>query len=114
EKNINATHLILDSLFFGVLISYLWHYRKLNENVFLERYKILIALAGAVLFIPAFIFDLNAENVWLSVFGFTIFYIASGLLLVSFLKMDFSKSRILNFIATIGAYSYPIYLWNTP
>ena len=114
ERNVTATHLRLDSLFFGVFLSYCWHFGSLSENAYLKRHKSWIAAFGALLFLPAFIFELNAQDLWISVIGFSMFYLGAGLLLISFLKMDFSNSRFLNILGRIGIYSYSIYLWNMP
>jgi peptidoglycan/LPS O-acetylase OafA/YrhL len=112
-RNVEPTHLRIDSLFFGVLISYLWHFRKLAENDFINRHKILIGIIGVFLFLPAFLFDLNL-NPWIAVAGFVMFYVGAGFLLIFALKTDFSKIPLAKLIAYIGTYSYSIYLWNVP
>ena len=111
--NIEQTHLRIDSLFFGVFLSYLWHFRGLAEKTPARKNKIFIGLAGVSCFVPAFIFDLN-ETLWLSTFGLTMLYLGGGLLLLAFLKSDFGAGKILRAIAGIGKYSYSIYLWNLP
>jgi peptidoglycan/LPS O-acetylase OafA/YrhL len=110
---IEPTHLRLDSLFFGVLISYLWHFRNLSENAYLIEYKTFIGIIGVICLLPAFFFKMSS-HVWIGVFGVTFFYLGSGLLLLAFLKSDFSKNRFLPVLAAIGTYSYSIYLWNMP
>lgn len=113
ERNIEPTHLRLDALFFGVLISYWWHFENLAENRFVKRYKFSIGLVGVILLSPAFIFDLNT-HVWIGAVGLTMFYLGSGMLLVFALKSDFSKIPAANFVAYVGTFSYSIYLWNAP
>lgn len=110
---IEPTHLRLDSLFFGVLISYYWHFKNLSEHPFLVKNKLLLALIGVACYIPPFIFEVNS-HFWMGVLGVVFLYLGAGLLLVSFLKLDFSKSKFLLFLAMIGTYSYSIYLWNMP
>lgn len=110
---IEPTHLRLDSLFFGVLISYYWHFKNLSEHPFLLKNKLLLASIGVACFIPPFIFEVNS-HFWMGVLGVSFLYFGSGLLLVTFLKLDFSKNKLLLFLATIGTYSYSIYLWNMP
>ena len=112
-RNIEPTHLRIDSLFFGVLLSYLWHFRALSENEFLRRNKFAVALVGAACFVPAFVFELN-ETAWLPTVGLTFLYSGGGLLMLALLKCDFGASRILHFLARVGTYSYSIYLWNLP
>lgn len=113
ERNIEPTHLRIDSLFFGVFISYFWHFKNLSENAFLKRNRFPIAATGALLLLPAFVLELDA-NIWIGVFGLPMFYLGSGLLLVSVLKSDFSNSRFVKPFAYIGTFSYSIYLWNIP
>lgn len=112
-RNIEPTHLRIDSLFFGVLLSYLWNFRLLAENEFIAKNKYFIALAGAACYLPAFVFELS-ETPWMSSIGLTFFYIGGGFLLLALLKFDFGKSAVLHFVARIGKYSYSIYLWNLP
>ena len=112
-RSIEPTHLRLDSLFFGVFISYLWHFKGLAGNEFIEKHKIFIGVAGALLFVPAFVFPLN-DNHWIASIGLTFFYLGGGMLLVSALKTDFSKLPFAGSIAYVGTFSYSIYLWNVP
>lgn len=113
EINIEQTHLRIDSLFFGVYLSYLWNLRGLSENVFLEKNKNLVGLAGAACFVPAFVFELN-ETAWLWTIGLTLLYVGGGLILLALLKTDFKGDVILHRVAAVGKYSYSIYLWNLP
>ena len=113
EINIEQTHLRIDSLFFGVFLSYLWNFRGLEQSGFLRKNKILIGLTGVCCFVPAFIFELNT-TFWLETFGLTILYFGGGLLLLALLVSDFGGNRILLCLAEIGKYSYSIYLWNLP
>lgn len=113
EINIEQTHLRIDSLFFGVFLSYLWNFRGLAESEFLRKNKLLIGLAGICCFVPAFIFELK-ETFWLETFGLTLLYLGGGLLLLALLKSDFGDSKLLSAFAEIGKYSYSIYLWNLP
>lgn len=113
ERNIEPTHLRVDSLFFGVLISYFWHFRNLSDNKFLNRNKLLLGISGVMLLLPAFVFELE-ENHWIGVIGLPMFYLGSGFLLLFFLKTDFSKIPFAKSVAYIGTFSYSIYLWNMP
>lgn len=113
EVNIEQTHLRIDSLFFGVLLAYLWNFRGFAENDFLRKNKLSIGLAGILCFVPAFVFELN-DTFWLEIFGLTMLYLGGGCLLLALLKTDFGDSRILRLPAEIGKYSYSIYLWNLP
>ncbi|CAN5333692.1 acyltransferase [soil metagenome] len=113
ERNIEPTHLRIDSLFFGVLISYLWHFKGLSENEFLNRNKSWIGIAGVALLLQAFLFDVSL-HAWVGIIGLSMFYLGSGLLLLYFLKTDFSRIPFAKTIAYVGTFSYSIYLWNLP
>lgn len=113
EVNVEQTHLRIDSLFFGVFLSYLWNFRGLSESAFLQKNKFLFVLAGVLCFVPAFVFELN-ETFWLETFGLTMLYLGGGFLLTALLKSDFGSSKFLRRAAEVGKYSYSIYLWNLP
>lgn len=111
--NISPTPFRIDSLFFGVFLSYLWHFKSLAENIYLERFKYLLVSAGIILFLPLFFF-MSVINPWVFVFGLTTNYIAAGLILLGLLKIDLGKSRLNLSLAHIGQFSYSIYLWHLP
>ena len=108
-----ATHLRIDSLLFGVLISYYWHFKKLSENTALSRHRLSLFMIGTALLSPAFIFPLKQTR-WLPVFGVTLFYIGSGAILLALLYTHIPHSRVMIGLAKIGAFSYSIYLWHLP
>jgi peptidoglycan/LPS O-acetylase OafA/YrhL len=111
--NISPTPFRIDSLFFGVFLSYLWHFCGLSENLFVNRFKYWFILAGVIMLLPMFFF-MSVINPWVFVLGLTTNYIAAGLLLIGFLKIDFEKGSILRMLSYIGTYSYSIYLWHLP
>ncbi len=111
--NMELTHLRIDSLFFGVFLSYLWNFRGLGKSEFLRNNKFVIGLTGVCCFVPAFMFDLD-KTFWLETYGLTLLYLGGGCLLLALLKSDFGESRVLGKISEIGKYSYSIYLWNLP
>ncbi len=106
------THARVDSLMFGVLLSWYSHYTPLARR--LARVPSwLMALAGGSLFTPAFIFPFETTW-WISVFGSVLFYVGSGLLVLAATRLKTSKSSWIGLLAALGAYSYSVYLWHMP
>ena len=112
-KGINAfpTPFRIDSLFFGVAISYFWRFRQTEIIRFTERFRYVLFILGIALLSPFFFIE-NGDQPFVFVPGLTITYIGSGLVLMSILTIDISESKIARFLATIGTYSYSIYLWH--
>ena len=111
--NIEQTHLRIDSLFYGVFLAYLWHFRDLASSEFLHKNKFFIGLLGVCCFVPVFVFNLET-TFWLETVGLTMLYFGGGFLLLALLVSDFGKNRFLRIVSEIGKYSYSIYLWNLP
>lgn len=93
---IYLTHLRLDSLFFGVLLSYYHHYGSLeiikNRPCVLSGFALLLLIA----FVPFTI-------------AYTFAYLGFGVIMVNFLEF---KARGFGFFSYLGAHSYSIYLWH--
>ncbi len=106
------THLRIDSLFFGALLAYASHFHRLEERItwFPAWMRI---IAGLAFLMPAFIFARETDR-WISVVGFTLFYIGSGLLVLGAIKLQATSSRFLRQLGALGASSYSIYLWHEP
>lgn len=108
-----ATHLRIDSLFFGVLIGWWFHYKPMNFMASAQRYRVLLALAAAALLAPAFCWPVE-RTPFLYIWGPALFYLGGGCLLVSSLGFAMPASRWIAAIAYGGSHSYSIYLWNGP
>lgn len=105
-------HLRIDSLFFGVLISYFYYYFPLKFKTIANRFKNVFFVSGIVLLAPAFIFQLE-ETLFIYTVGLTTFYLGSGLILISVIGNN-SKGLFTKGFAYIGSHSYSIYLWHMP
>ena len=107
-----GTHIRIDSLMFGVLLSYLWNFCAFENRTARIPSFVLIAI-GAALLSPAFIFELQT-NKWISIVGVILFYLGSGFLVIAAIRWKTSDSRLVQSIAGLGAASYSIYLWHMP
>jgi peptidoglycan/LPS O-acetylase OafA/YrhL len=106
-----ASHLRLDALFFGVAISYAYHFHTSRFIESLSPWRRWLIAGGILLLTPAFAFQLETTPFIFTV-GLTLFYLGSGMLMVGTFLCDLPRSRPLVVIATLGAYSYSIYLWH--
>lgn len=107
-----GTHIRLDSLFFGVFISYLTHFQGLRARMAFVPSSILVIIGISLLF-PAFSYKLET-NKWISIIGVILFYFGSGFLLIAGIRLEKSKSLVLAILGSLGAASYSIYLWHIP
>ena len=111
------THVRIDSLMFGVLLAYFYHFfpQKLAAA---GRYRPALLLIGLALISPMF-FLARETGPFVWTVGFTLLYLGFGCLLLALLysPVDASPSgRIIGsaparLLAWIGTYSYTIYLW---
>lgn len=107
-----ATHLRMDSLMFGVLLSYLHAFHSADLGRFMQRYGGWVALASAVLLSHLFVFHL--DSTYMQTLGFTVNMIAfGGVMLVCFYNEQwFPELRAFQWMAAIGVDSYSLYLWH--
>lgn len=101
--NLFLTNFRIDSLLFGVLISYYWHFKGLR----LTRYRWPLLIGGTLALVPFFLFD-SADDPQVFVYGLTVIYLAAGAILVAMLNFH----PPLRWVAKVGVYSYSIYLWH--
>lgn len=116
-KNTTMTHLRIDSLLAGVLISYWFYFKRDRLNLFYFKYqKYLLILPFLLLSFTPFLNNLH--SFFVKTIGFTMVYIAFGVLLIHFLleeeintKMNrFFTKKVVDFISKIGFCSYSIYV----
>ena len=106
------THLRMDSLLFGVLLSWAHHYGDL------ERWRKRVGTGvwttlGCLLLLPAFLHPI--ETSWgMSVYGVIGLYLGSGCLILAALTLADSDGRLLRLCGALGAASYSVYLWHVP
>jgi peptidoglycan/LPS O-acetylase OafA/YrhL len=106
------THLRIDSLMFGVLLSYYYHFFP-DRLASLKRGRSLWLLGALILLIPSFVPD--AAFV-LGSARYTANYIAFGIILLlaleSHLLGRFMETRVGSFLGYLGQHSYSTYLWH--
>jgi len=113
-KHSFPSHLRIDSLMFGVLLSYWWHLKAdAVDFARLRRWSGLLLFASLLGFIPAFLFPLE-QSWWIPVAGVVLFYIASGGLILGALGIEWRKeNKFLRSLAWMGGHSYSVYLWHS-
>lgn len=110
------THLRIDGLLIGVMVSYYYHFSA-KFNTFISKHKVSLFFTAFVFTSLPFIF--SAGSFFMLTFGLTImqtgFGIIVALAVVFSSKLDsyrFSNLYITNTVSYIGQYSYSIYLWH--
>lgn len=107
------THLRMDALMFGVLLSYLYHYHQRPLVRWLARFRGPVLVVSLALLLPALVQRLGASP-FLSSYGLTMVYCGfGGLVLLAAVAtpgtVPFSRRQ---WVLAIGRDSYSIYLWH--
>lgn len=116
-RNMTMSHLRIDSLLFGVLISFWYHFKNTSLSNFYNKhqYKLIVISVLLLSFTP---FIEPIDSFFVKTIGFTLLYVAFGIVLIYFLISQnsdnqlnrlFSKT-IVDFISKIGFCSYSIYV----
>lgn len=112
------THIRMDSLFFGVLISYVYHYHAALFN-YISTYRTQLLVASLIVITP-FCLLVQQEHRVIYTLGYSLLYAAYGAILIFLITAPRSggswlrirESYLVRLIAWIGTYSYSIYLWH--
>ena len=116
HHNLTPTHLRIDSLLCGVLLSYYYHFHTETTLAFARRYRWQIIAVGAFLLVP--VYDHVPWDFFVHTFGFIFAYVGFSLLLLASLTFAVPtvgmKSIPFRIVAFCGTYSYGIYLWHMP
>jgi len=114
RRNFFPTHLRLDAIAWGVLLGYLYHFRRATLLAFLERRRALIAACSALLLVPPFVWPLGQSR-FLATLGLTFLdWGFAGVLILSFTRPLPLPQPVARALAALGYDSYSIYLWHIP
>lgn len=110
------THNRIDSLFFGVVISYAWHLHPAATRAWARRWWPALLAVFAAGVAPAMALARPGHLV-ISTIGFTLQYLAFGALLLATLVWaeGSGAARVLRWltpVARLGRHSYSVYLWH--
>jgi peptidoglycan/LPS O-acetylase OafA/YrhL len=110
------THLRIDSLLFGVALSYWHHYHPDTVSALFGRFNRLFLASGIALVLPTVWVD--PSHPLMHTVGLTAVYLGFGSILMATLYRQPSGTTFLRplgtLLAGIGVYSYSIYLWHLP
>jgi peptidoglycan/LPS O-acetylase OafA/YrhL len=112
-SHLGRTHLRVDSLFFGVLLSYWYHFAHSSFSAVTQRLRIWLVLCSIAFAAPAFVWNMHSSP-WLAALGPTLLYLSGGAILSCLVVGASPPGIVLRGIAAIGTYSYSIYLWHMP
>jgi len=117
-----ASHERIDSLFCGVLVGYLYHFRPAILEEVMRPWRNRIGIATASTILLSFAYFYGRDSKFFSTFGYSSIYLGfAGVLLLSlYVRGIFSGrlARVTELVgsaaAYVGMYSYSIYLWHLP
>ncbi|HWY29717.1 MAG TPA: acyltransferase [Candidatus Acidoferrum sp.] len=103
---------LIDSLFFGMLLSYFWHHAWSDlVKKRLMSCSVPLAITGIVLLLPFWTDVMGIQ--WFRLFGYVMLYLGAGSLLIGSLALDYyGCPRWVRAVAWLGQYSYSVYLWH--
>jgi peptidoglycan/LPS O-acetylase OafA/YrhL len=110
--HVYPSHLRMDSLIFGVGISYFYHFHQEGFVRLMRplRYP-MIVLGVAMLSSTIWLGWPNSMYVYCTI-GFTQYYLGAAALMAGVLMCRIPRNPIVNGMAFLGSHSYSIYLWH--
>jgi peptidoglycan/LPS O-acetylase OafA/YrhL len=116
-RDYEATHVRIDSLFFGVFLSFLGHVHPGVVN-WIANHRGAVGVVGLLMVLPMFLLELGSPFV--KTFGYTFLALGYGCLLMVFVTTQpgvgrggwLVASRGARCLAWVGVWSYSIYLWH--
>jgi len=114
QRQLFPTHLRIDSLMFGVLLAWFWHFQRPRLEALARPHRGKLLLLGLALLAPTLGFSLETDR-WMHIIGFSVFALGGALLVLVAATAPVRQPNLLSRgVARIGFYSYSIYLWHLP
>jgi peptidoglycan/LPS O-acetylase OafA/YrhL len=112
--NLEPTHLRLDSLLSGVLLSYYYHFHTARTLTYARQHRWSLIALGILLLRYVYLYPTWDPFVY--TFGFAFAYVGFALMLLASLTFTIPSHGIASIpfraVAFCGMYSYGIYLWH--
>jgi peptidoglycan/LPS O-acetylase OafA/YrhL len=112
-QNLMPTHLRIDSLFFGVLLSYFYNRNQAAYVAKVQVWRWPLVVLGCLALAPAFFVEIE-KTPYLYTFGYLLHYLGAGALLSVLVATPVFERPWFGGIAYVGSHSYSIYLWHMP
>ena len=117
QTHLLPTHLRLDSLLFGVILAYYFHFHRERFSKVVSSNLKKIALAGCGFLSP--LLFIGQFDQWMYTYGFTSAFLGYGCLMIAFLHVEIHSEEglagaLLRAVAYVGTFSYSIYLLHAP
>ena len=106
------THLRMDALFFGVAIGYVYHFHSDWFLRTLRPWRYALLVTGRFAAVDGSLIVGTPSNFYIHTFGFTQHYLGAAAIVVGTLMCQIPKNLLTATLATLGSYSYSIYLWH--
>jgi peptidoglycan/LPS O-acetylase OafA/YrhL len=110
-RHTTPTHKRIDSLFAGVMLSALYHYRREWLAAVTKQFRLPLMVIGIVCFSLPFIFPLEGAP-WMYNIGYNALYLGAACVLAVAVTGSGLKGRFWQGLAVIGMDSYSVYLWH--
>ncbi len=104
------THLRIDSLLFGVAISYAYRFHLDWFGRLSSAHRMWMVIGGCAAIVPAFVLQLE-RSPFIYTVELSLCYLGGGAVLIAVLLGKATQNPVAVVVARIGSYSYSIYLW---
>lgn len=110
RTHVYPSHLRIDSLLFGALLSYIYVSRRDAFERFFRRWRGLLLLLAIAFAAPIVVADVT--HPFTHTVGFTLLALANGILLSTLVVHGVPNIWLVRGLAYVGTFSYSIYLWH--